>query len=89
MHRNKVQELYSKEYSQKEISQILLIGLAKVNRDISYLRNQAKTNVRKYIDERNVQNKKSTLMFEREPSEDMDSFRMEVSSAVAENFGLQ
>jgi hypothetical protein len=34
MHRNKVQELYSKEYSQKEISQILLIGLATINRDI-------------------------------------------------------
>jgi Trp operon repressor len=60
MHRNKVQELCSKEYSQKEISQILLIGLATINRDISYLRNQAKTNIRKYIDERKVQNKKIT-----------------------------
>ena len=32
--RNKVQELCSKGYSQREISKILLIGLAKVNRDI-------------------------------------------------------
>jgi Trp operon repressor len=48
--RNKVQELRSKGYSQREILQILLIGLATVKR-LSYLRNQAKTNIRKYIDE--------------------------------------
>ncbi|MFL6384419.1 MAG: hypothetical protein ACJ712_05520 [Nitrososphaeraceae archaeon] len=40
--RDKVQELCSKGYSQREISQILQVGLATVNRDISYLRNQAK-----------------------------------------------
>jgi hypothetical protein len=34
-----------------EISQILQIGLATVNRDISYLRNQAKDNIKRYIDE--------------------------------------
>jgi Trp operon repressor len=50
--RDKVQELCSKGYSQREISHILQIGLASVNRDILYLRNQAKTNIRKYIDER-------------------------------------
>jgi hypothetical protein len=50
--RDKVQELCSKGYSQREISQVLQIGLATVNRDISYLRNQAKTNIKKYIDER-------------------------------------
>jgi predicted transcriptional regulator len=50
--RDKVQELYSKGYSQREISQILQVGLATVNRDISYLRNQAKINIKKYIDER-------------------------------------
>src|ERR671933_1220726 len=48
----KVQELCSKGYSQREISQTLQIGLATVNRDLSYLRNQAKTNIKKYIDER-------------------------------------
>jgi Trp operon repressor len=50
--RDKVQELCSKGYSQREIAGILQIGLATVNRDILYLRNQAKTNIKKYIDER-------------------------------------
>ena len=50
--RDKVQELCSKGYSQREISQTLQIGLATVNRDISYLRNQAKHNIKRYIDER-------------------------------------
>jgi Trp operon repressor len=49
--RDKVRELCSKGYSQREISQILQVGLATVNRDISYLRQEAKTNIRKYIDE--------------------------------------
>jgi len=40
--RDKVQEHCSKGYSQREISQILQVGLATVNRDISYLRHQAK-----------------------------------------------
>jgi hypothetical protein len=48
--RDKVQELCSKGYSQREISQTLQVGLA--HRDISYLRNQSKTNIKKYIDER-------------------------------------
>jgi Trp operon repressor len=43
--RNKVQELCSKGYRQREISQVLQIGLTMVNRDISYLRNQAKANI--------------------------------------------
>ena len=50
--RDKVQELCSKVYSQREISQTLQIGLATVNRDISYLKDQAKHNIKKYIDER-------------------------------------
>jgi hypothetical protein len=50
--RDKVQELSSQGYSQREISQVLQVGLATVNRDVSYLRNQAKTNIKKYIDER-------------------------------------
>jgi hypothetical protein len=50
--RDKVQEFCSKGYSQREISQVLQVGLATVNRDISYLRDQAKTNIKKYIDER-------------------------------------
>jgi hypothetical protein len=31
---------------------VLQVGLATVNRDISYLRNQAKSNIKKYIDEK-------------------------------------
>jgi hypothetical protein len=50
--RDKVQELCSKGYVQREISQILQVGLATVNRDASYLRNEAKSNIKKYIDER-------------------------------------
>jgi Trp operon repressor len=50
--RDKVQELCSKGYSQREISQTLQVGLATVNRDISYLRNQSRENIKKYIDER-------------------------------------
>jgi Trp operon repressor len=50
--RDKVQELCSKGYSQREVSQLLQVGLATVNRDISYLRNQAKSNIKRYIDER-------------------------------------
>ena len=52
MEKRQVHELCSKGYSQREISQVLQVGLATVNRDISYLRNQAKTNIKKYIDER-------------------------------------
>jgi hypothetical protein len=50
--RDKVQELCSKGYSQREISQTLQVGLATVNRDISILRQQSKENIKKYIDER-------------------------------------
>jgi Trp operon repressor len=50
--RDKVQELCSKGYSQREISQTLQVGLATVNRDISYLRDRAKTNIKRYVDER-------------------------------------
>ena len=31
---------------------MLQVGLATVNKDISYLRNQAKANIKRYIDER-------------------------------------
>jgi Trp operon repressor len=50
--RDKVQELCSKGYSQREILQTLQVGLATINRDISYLRNQTKSNIKIYIDER-------------------------------------
>jgi Trp operon repressor len=47
--RDKVQELCSKGYSQREIARSLQVGLATVNRDISYLGDQAKDNIKKYI----------------------------------------
>ena len=50
--RNRVQELASQGYNQSEISRILQISQPTINRDITYLRNQAKTNIKKYIDER-------------------------------------
>jgi len=50
--RNKVQQLASQGYNQSEISRILQISQSTINRDITYLRQQAKTNIKRYIDER-------------------------------------
>src|ERR671938_45461 len=50
--RNKVQELSSQGYNQSEISRILQISQPTTNRDITYLRQQAKSNIKRYIDER-------------------------------------
>jgi Trp operon repressor len=47
--RDKTQELCSKGYSQREISQTLQVGLSTVNRDVSYLRNQAKNDIQKKL----------------------------------------
>src|SRR5215212_8819453 len=50
--RSKVQELASQGYNQSEIARILQISQSTINRDITYLRQQAKANIKKYIDER-------------------------------------
>jgi predicted transcriptional regulator len=50
--RNKVQELASQGYNQSEISRILQISQPTINRYISYLRQQAKNSIKRYIDER-------------------------------------
>ena len=50
--RNKVQELSSQGYSQREIAQTLQVSNGTVNRDLSILRQQAKDNIKRYIDER-------------------------------------
>jgi hypothetical protein len=50
--RSKVLELASQGHNQSEISKILQISQSTINRDITYLRQQAITNIRKYIDER-------------------------------------
>ena len=50
--RNKVHELASQGYNQSEISRILQISQSTINRDITYLRQQAKDNIKRYIDDR-------------------------------------
>lgn len=50
--RNKVLELSGQGHGKPEIARILQVGLATVNRDMSYLRQQAKTKIKRYIDER-------------------------------------
>jgi CO dehydrogenase/acetyl-CoA synthase beta subunit len=50
--RSKVAELHSQGHSQPEISRILQVSLGTVNRDLSILRQQARENIKKYIDER-------------------------------------
>jgi DNA-binding transcriptional regulator LsrR (DeoR family) len=47
-----VSELASQGYNQSEISRILQISQPTINRDIAYLRQQAKENIKRYIDER-------------------------------------
>ena len=50
--RSKVQELASQGYNQSEISKILQIRQPTINRNFSYLRQQVKTNIKRYTDER-------------------------------------
>jgi IS30 family transposase len=50
--RSKVQELSSQGYSQREIAQILQMSNGTVIRDLSILRQQAKSNIKRYIDEK-------------------------------------
>jgi hypothetical protein len=50
--RTKVLELLSKGISQSEIAKVLQVGLSIISRDVYYLRQQAKSNIKRYIDER-------------------------------------
>jgi hypothetical protein len=50
--RAKVLELLSKGDSQSEIAKTLQVDLSIISRDVYFLRQQAKTNIKKYIDER-------------------------------------
>lgn len=51
--RAKVMEFLSKgESNQSEIARILQVDKSIISRDIAYLRQQSKTNIKKYIDER-------------------------------------
>jgi predicted transcriptional regulator len=49
--RRQVFELSSKGQSQTEIARTLQISESTISRDLDYLREQSKTNIRKYIDE--------------------------------------
>jgi DNA-binding transcriptional regulator LsrR (DeoR family) len=42
----------SQGYNQSEIYRILQVSRPTINRDITYLRQQAKSNIKKYIDQR-------------------------------------
>jgi hypothetical protein len=50
--RSKVQELSSQGYNQSEISRKLQVSQPTINRDLVYLTQQAKVNIKRYIDER-------------------------------------
>jgi hypothetical protein len=50
--RNKVLELSSQGQNQRDIAQLLRVSVGCINRDLGYLRNQAKDNIKKYVDER-------------------------------------
>jgi DNA-binding CsgD family transcriptional regulator len=47
--RSKILELSSKGNNQTEIALILQIGEATVNRDLSFIRNQARSTIKEYI----------------------------------------
>jgi hypothetical protein len=49
---SKVAEPDSQGHSQSDMASILQVSIGTVNRDLSYLRQQAKSNIRRYIDER-------------------------------------
>jgi DNA-binding NarL/FixJ family response regulator len=50
--RRQVFELSSKGHTQTEIARILQISESTIGRDLEYLRQQSKHNIKKYIDER-------------------------------------
>jgi hypothetical protein len=50
--RNQVLELSSKGLTQSDIAKILQISISTISRDLYFLREQAKDNLKKYIDER-------------------------------------
>jgi Trp operon repressor len=50
--RSKVAELDSQGHSQPETSRMLQVSIGTVNRDLSILRQQAKDNIKRYVDER-------------------------------------
>jgi hypothetical protein len=60
--RSKVTKLDSQGHSQPEIARILHVSIGTVNRDLSILRQQAKENIKRYIDERLPEEYEKCLM---------------------------
>ncbi len=50
--RNKIPEIDSQGYSQIEISTIMKISIGTVNKDLQYLKERARENIKKYVDEK-------------------------------------
>src|SRR5689334_16567244 len=50
--RTKVLEMISEGNSETEVARTLQVDLSVISRDVSYLRQQAKSNIKKYIDEK-------------------------------------
>ena len=50
--RTKVLELLSKGDGQSEIAKVLQVDLSIISRDVHFLRQQAKSNIKRYIDEK-------------------------------------
>jgi DeoR/GlpR family transcriptional regulator of sugar metabolism len=61
--RAKVMELLSKgESNQSEIARVLQVDKSIICRDIAYLREQAKSNIKRYIDERLQKSMRNVLL---------------------------
>jgi hypothetical protein len=78
--RSKVQELSSQGYNQSEISRMLQISQPTINRDITYLRQQAKDNIKKYIDEGLPEEYEKCMVF--------TIFRFSFLALIFSRFGL-
>jgi len=62
MRRDRILELTSQGYSQRQIAQMLQIANGTVGNDQLFLRQKAKENIRKYVDERLPEEYKKCLV---------------------------
>ncbi|HJT85451.1 MAG TPA: sigma factor-like helix-turn-helix DNA-binding protein [Nitrososphaeraceae archaeon] len=60
--REKVLLLSSQGFSQREIASQINISVSTVNKDLSFLREQAKENIKKYVDEKIPQEYEKVLI---------------------------
>ena len=61
--RDKYKSFAAKDTAKEEVSQTLQVGLVTVNRDTSYLKNQAKANIKKYIDQKMIKPNQENLLY--------------------------